>query len=260
METKSGLEKYFFLPSPLPVLFFRYSRALLRTLLSRGSMFWEYPDNISTPHNKNFFLDENFQVAYRFASDFAGRDYRIPWRVHQAIWAARTTQHLDGAIVELGTGRGFIMSAVLRSAEIVGNDSRKVYLYDTFVPPSSADDPKARFASFYADNPEQMRGKFTRFPRASLVVGDVFKTVADWGSGGISLLHVDLNDASAETFCLRALWPNLLPGAIVLLDDYANKGLETQYEAVNAVMEEFGHPVLTTPSGQGIVVRRQTAF
>jgi len=64
-----------------------------------------------------------------------------------------------------------------------------------------------------------------------------------------------LNDANAEVWVLGALWPKLVPGAIILLDDYANRGLEDQYRAVNSFLEGVGKAALTTAAGQGIVVR-----
>ena len=69
------------------------------------------------------------------------------------------------------------------------------------------------------------------------------------------LLHVDLNDAHAEGLAIRYLYERVVSGGIIVLDDYANLGLEDQYAECNEVFKELGRPILTTPSGQGIVVK-----
>lgn len=215
---------------------------------------WEYPDSFWTPHNTSFFLEQDFQDCYKTAVSIAGHDYRIPRRVHQLLWATDSSKHIKGDIVEVGTGRGFMMAAVLKHLDLRSID-KNVYLYDLFEQPKKTNPVKLRFSNFYATSSEEMKQTFSRFPRATLIVGDVYKTLEKGHSNAIALLHLDLNDAEAETFALQSLWQHLQPGAIIILDDYANRGLEEQYDATNRFLKENNAGALVTASGQGIVIK-----
>lgn len=253
---------YFLQPNRLPRLLFSLASKSFRatsTLVRRMGFSsrpeqWEYPDSFWTPHNKSFFLKQDFQECYRTAILVAGSDYRIPWRVHQLLWAAESAKNLPGDIVEVGTGRGFMMAAVLRYLEMRCID-KKVFLYDLFQQPGRGESTKLQFSRFYADSYEEVRRNFAQFSNATLVPGDVYATLRAGHPNPISLLHLDLNDAPAETFVLEALWESLLPGALIVLDDYANRGLEDQYEAVNRFLEKKNTRAMSTASGQGIVIR-----
>ena len=69
----------------------------------------------------------------------------------------------------------------------------------------------------------------------------------------IAFLHVDLNHAPAETAVIRALWPKIQRGGMMLLDDYAQ--VLEQNEAMNELSHELSFEILTTGTGQGIVVK-----
>lgn len=251
----SNPQSYFELPGPVPMWLFRLSRATLRALRPGKWKHWDFPDNFWTPHNKSFFEESNFLEAYEFAVNLAGEDYRIPWRIHQAIWAANSTRHLGGDIVELGTGRGFTMAAVLYFLQKNSDDVRIAHLFDTFTQPAQTDIENRRFARVYAEKPDDVISSFSCFPKAKFVVGNIFETLPPWKSEGISFAHVDLNDAEAEVFGVRHLWPMMIPGSILILDDYANRGLEKQFRQLSELFDAFGASILSTPAGQGIVVK-----
>jgi len=258
------MNKYFNLPSPIPAALFSLNiRFLKRWEAIRFAIFknhsvgdWEWPDWFSTPHNKGFFDTAEFQSAYSKSVEVAGFDYRIPWRVHQALWAAQSTTNLDGDIVEVGTGRGFIMAAVADWMSGAPTPQTKgVWLCDTFEPPDSEDSKKLSFSKYYATGPKDVIESFAPWPFVRFVVGNVYQTLPSQAPDKVSFLHLDLNDADAEVWVLGALWPRLVPGAIIILDDYANRGLEDQYRAVNTFLEGVGKTALTTAAGQGIVIR-----
>lgn len=214
---------------------------------------WNWTDGFFTPHNMDFVNDGKFQHAYEVAVNLAGHDYRIPWRVHQAIWCASVASRLEGAFVELGTGRGFVMSAVM---DFFGDDLKRkeVFLLDLFQTPSQSGLGLGRMATYYADSVMPVRHHFARYPNVSVVVGDVRETAGDLPNK-ISFIHVDLNHPEVEVAMLKLLWPKLVPGALVLLDDFANKGMERSYIQMSSFFKGLDHQILTTPSGQGIVIK-----
>ncbi len=94
----------------------------------------DYPhhfDWMATRHNDGFRHDPRFRKAYDRAVLASGWDYGLPYRVHQVLWCSRQAQKVDGDFVELGTGRGFMMSAVLADFPGWNSGSRTLHLFDT---------------------------------------------------------------------------------------------------------------------------------
>jgi len=54
---------------------------------------------------------------------------------------------------------------------------------------------------------------------------------------------------------IELLWSKLSPGAIVILDDYAFTGFESQYRAWNDFAGSQNLMILTVPTGQGILIK-----
>lgn len=70
-----------------------------------------------------------------------------------------------------------------------------------------------------------------------------------------AFLHVDLNSAEAEVGALRAIWPNLVGGAVVILDDYGFPDFEMSRRAHDELADELGYEILALPTGQGLILR-----
>ncbi len=227
---------------------------ILRRLVK--SAVWNPPDWVSTPYNRNFITDPVFVAAYRRAIQAGGFDYRIPWRVHQILWAAHSVLNRYGDFVELGTGKGFMMSAVMASIPDWNSaHDRRLWLYDVFEMPNSSGFGHRSLERYYADGIDSVKANFSEWNRVEFVQGDVCETIKQHAPDAIAFLHVDLNDARSEGFAINYLYERVVLGGIIVLDDYANVGLEAQYEECNRVFKALGRPILTTPSGQGIVVK-----
>jgi hypothetical protein len=220
-------------------------------------------DGLATNANLSFLDDKLFNKCYQQSVFNGGRDYRFYLRVHQALWCAQVASNIEGNYVELGTGRGFIFGAVAKYIEIK-KINKKIVLFDTFLPYKT--DPingnqinGTKKSEFYASCYEDVREKFAEFKFVELVSGLCPESIVEYYSRNwnqkISFLHVDLNFFQAEISSLKVLWPYIQNGACILLDDYANNGRESQNKAFNDFFSEFGIPVLTTASGQGIVIK-----
>jgi hypothetical protein len=216
-------------------------------------------DGMATFHNDSFRHNPRFRKAYTRAVAAAGWDYKIPYRIHQALWCSRQAQKVDGDFVELGTGRGFIMSAVLASFQNWESCSRTLHLFDTFI--STALDEQGRqslkgtISPRYAKSIDDVKINFSEWKRVMLHQGDVFDTLQELDSSRISMLHIDMNDHRPEVYGLRTLWKKIPRGGVVLLDDYAYRGYEQTYKAMNDLAEELGFDILSTATGQGIIIK-----
>jgi hypothetical protein len=88
-------------------------------------------DGMSSTHDSSFMQDPDFLRAYARAVKAAGADWGIPWRTHIALWSADACKSASGDFVELGTGRGWMFSAILSSLNWEGM-SKRLFLFDTF--------------------------------------------------------------------------------------------------------------------------------
>ena len=68
-------------------------------------------------------------------------------------------------------------------------------------------------------------------------------------------MHIDMNCAPPEVAALEYLWPRLVPGALVLLDDYGYQRHELQKDAMDGLAARLGVSILSLPTGQGLLVR-----
>jgi hypothetical protein len=216
-------------------------------------------DGMATSHNDGFMRASKFKRAYTRACLASGWDYQIPWRVHQALWAAEVALGIEGDFVELGTGRGFIMSAVLDSISDWSRLNRQLWLFDTFMPFALDEQGQQSAASrkrpYYAESLEAVTRNFAEWANVRIVQGQLPGTLYKTQIEKIAFLHIDLNHPDPEVASLRYLWPRISKGGIVLLDDYAYARHQSQYEVINALAEEIGFSILSTPTGQGIIVR-----
>jgi hypothetical protein len=236
---------------------------ILKNLAARSPKYKNSFDGIATMHNLGFLSDPRFIVASKRAIQAGGFDYGIPLRIHQAIRCADKAIKLppDSVFVELGTGKGYVMSAILSSLEFMKADlsKKEVYLFDTFE--SSATDFKSEQDLslgrniYYAESFNAVKENFFEFPNVNLVKGRLPATLMTFELEKIGLLHIDLNAPEIETQCLRILWNRILPGGVVLIDDYAYSGFEYTYKLFNELAKELGVQILTTASGQGIIVK-----
>ncbi len=224
------------------------------TFLDQG---W-YEDGILAWKTAKWREDPVFVASYEAAVRQTGADYRISWRTHVALWAAGLALRVPGTYVEVGTGRGWMMSAILEGV-LQHHPQRAVVLMDSFesarVDPTTGD--RTDFDSpVYASGVEDVAGLSGKYPQVNVVVGDVFETAPLVGAthDSIAFVHFDLNAAAPEVFAFGALRARFSPGTVLLLDDYGFIGFEEQRDAWDLVAREHGLVILSLPTGQGLIV------
>ena len=114
---------------------------------------------------------------------------------------------------------------------------------------------KQRNKGIYFDVYEIAKRNFAPFPNAVLVRGELPGTLDNVTIGKISYLSVDLNAASFEKASIEKVWDRVVPGAAIVLDDYAFLGHEEQNSMWDAAADH-GQVVLTLPTGHGLIVKQ----
>jgi SAM-dependent methyltransferase len=224
-------------------------------------------DGLRSIHNHEFMDDPAFRKAYARGVRAVGNDYRWHWRVHLGLWAATCAARLEGDFVECGVNRGFLSSAIM---DYLNWDSsgKHFYLLDTFrglderfVSPADKasgaleKNIKSLASGFYAQGIEEVRANFSEWKNISLIEGSIPETLPQVRAEKIAYLHLDMNCSEPEIAAIQFFWDRLVPGAVVLLDDYAYYGYLSQKLAMDKFAQEKGIKILSLPTGQGLLVK-----
>ena len=104
---------------------------------------------------------------------------------------------------------------------------------------------------------ERVREKFAGYPQVRVVKGLIPAAFASGCPDRIAYLHIDLNQAPAEVASLEHLFDRMVPGGILILDDYEWSGVyRGQKLAEDIWFEARKYRVMPLPTGQGIVIKR----
>ncbi|RMG13738.1 MAG: hypothetical protein D6731_11600 [Planctomycetota bacterium] len=221
-------------------------------------------DGLQTAHNHDFLRDPRF-VAARRRAEQADPGVDIPWRLHMALWAASHALRLEGDFVECGVNRGYLTSGILNYLDW-NRQGRRFFLFDTFQgldesQLSEAERAKGRAEqgrARYRECFEEVRANFAEFERVHLVRGSIPATLAGEEAQGIeqvAYLSIDMNNAAPEVAAAEFFWDKLVPGAVVLLDDYAYSGYEEQKAAMDEFAAGKGVSIASLPTGQGLLLK-----
>jgi hypothetical protein len=223
-------------------------------------------DGLLTAHGHDFVYDRAFNEAYDYAFNATKADpaHHGPWRVHIAMWAAKTALRRQGDFVECGTARAFVSTAILKYTDWnETSGGRHFYLVDTFegiVDYLLTDSERAmgaieRHGARYQNNyPDALRN-VSPFKNVQLVKGIVPNILPQLPAKQVAYLHLDMNSAVPEVAALEYFWPKMVLGGVVLLDDYVYAGYEPQREAHNELAKRLGVEIARLPTGQGLLIK-----
>lgn len=224
-------------------------------------------DGLRSVHNHEFVDDFDFQRAYARGMQAVGMDYRWHWRVHRGLWAASVAVKLPGDFVECGVNRGFMSSAIMEYLDWNALN-RDFYLLDTFQGIDSRflsdEDIKIGVvernsrdiqSGFYTFDVEAVRKNFAEWQRVKIVVGPIPETLTQVQSGQIAFIHMDLNCSQPEVAAAEYFWDKLVPGGVILMDDYAYVGYRSQKLGMDAFAKSRSVSILSLPTGQGLLIK-----
>ncbi len=177
---------------------------------------------------------------------------------------------IEGDIVECGVWRGGSMQAVARTLLEHGDDQRHLYLFDTFegMPPPGEFDVRhdgspardllardeARQSTVWAvAGLDDVKGAMAAvgYPaeRIHYVKGRVEETTPGQAPARIAILRLDTDWYESTRHELEHLYPRLVPGGVLLIDDYGHWA--GSRKAVDEWLEQTGEPLLLARVGRG---------
>ncbi len=228
-----------------------------------GLLWWErtyHEDGLATEHNCDFVQDERFIRAYelgRATGSFRGRELR--WRVHVACWAAAHAARLEGDFVECGVYRGGLARAIVDYIDFCALD-RTFYLFDTFagIPDeaiSAGERALGRQPGEYDECYAAVCETFRPFANVRVIRGIVPDSLRQAEIQRVAYLSLDMNVYQPEIAAAEHFWPKMSSGGVILLDDYGFSRYRMQKQAFDAFAAERGVPILSLPTGQGLLIK-----
>lgn len=223
-------------------------------------------DGLATQHNADFLRDPRFVEAYRVGMENARPGTQVEWRVQVALWCATQAIRLEGDFVECGVHTGILSGAVLTWLDFARHAPRRFFLFDTWqgIPAEQVSDTERRAGVLemnrkYADGDALHRDvvkKFSRWPNAVIVRGRVPESLSAMESSErVAYASIDMNVAAAEMGAAEFLWPRLVAGAPMLIDDYGWAAHFNQKKAWDEFAARKAVMILPLPTGQGLIVK-----
>jgi hypothetical protein len=114
---------------------------------------------------------------------------------------------------------------------------------------------KLKSMGFYVTGVEKVKKNFSEWNKVKIIEGSIPETLKEVTTEKIAFLHIDLNCAPPEVASVEYFWGKMVPGAIVLLDDYAYWGYRQQKIAIDTLMQKLDSPIVSLPTGQGLIIR-----
>lgn len=224
---------------------------------ARGAYF---QDGLLTVHNSDFRTDPKFAEAYRLgkATGSWGRQ-DVEWRAYVCCWAAWSVRDKEGDFVECGVNRGGLSRTVISYVDFEKLNKR-FWLLDTYEGLEGhliSEDERRRgiLPGGYEPSFEQVMETFGSYPRIEIVRGVIPDTLAQVTATAVCYLSIDMNNAAPEIAAAEHFWDRLVPGGIIILDDYGWKKNINQKLAFDRFAEARNVRVFSLPTGQGLLVK-----
>jgi O-methyltransferase len=201
-------------------------------------------------------FDDGFREIYRQVDGYSLVD---EMRLYELWDLARQVASLPGDILEVGVWRGG-SGCLLAAQEQRSGGGGTVYLCDTFagVVKAGTEDPiyaggehsdtspelvRSLAASLGLDNVEILAGTFPD-ETAHSVAGHQFK-----------LCHLDVDVYESTLASANWVWPRLVVGGLVIVDDYGGDGMDGVQRAVSELTLAHGCRMIHNLNGHAILVK-----
>ncbi len=222
-----------------------------------------HSDGLATKHNCDFLVDPRFIQAHEAGKsttpEFKDADFR--WRQRVVLWAAEQASRLEGDFVECGVFRGYLARMILEYLPFTSLD-KVFWLLDTYegmVPNLMSAGEKNNLDDFaiYTPSYDAVCQTFQPFgSQVRIIKGVVPDTLTEVTSEKIAYLSIDMNSAAPEIAAAEYFWNKLVPGAVVVLDDYGFELHKEQKEAFNRFAGQKNTTILPLPTGQEIIIKQ----
>ncbi len=197
-----------------------------------------------------FLKEERFvNLANKFFKDDTLHS-SIVWRVHLLASAINSCKDLEGDFIEFGCYDAKVAEFLIEYNNIASL-KKSFYLYDIFDNPPTDRGPLHSPELF-----DNVSKRMSKYDFVKVIPGLLPGTFENNIPDKIAFVHLDLNSAKTEISLLRVFFENMVPGGIIILDDYGTMGYEQQYTEEKIFFANLGYDVFEFPTGGGMVIKR----
>lgn len=171
---------------------------------------------------------------------------------------ARNLADLPGAVAECGSYVG--VSAWFMAKEIKGAD---LFLFDSFEGlsvPSDFDQSPAGVKQWrqgdLATTEAILRQNLSEFRNIHVKKGWIPERFGEVADVRFKLVHIDVDLYEPTRDSLAFFYERLVPGGVIVMDDYGFENCPGAYLAANEFMEGRPETIIHLPTGQGVIIRR----
>lgn len=176
------------------------------------------------------------------------------WRVYTLCWAAKSCINLPGDFMDVGCYDGRTVEIMRRYCEF---DSKSApdkiwYLYDMFDNPPD----EAKKSGHGPELFDRVSATFAPFGNFRVIKGAVPGTFEQGLPEKVAFAQLDLNVAGPELAALEIIHARMVPGGMIIFDDFGFKRYRDSHDAEMAFFRARGEVIFESPTGQGIYIKR----
>lgn len=212
----------------------------------------QIPENFYSP----WLADSAFHRVKKIIRDYTFLD---DYKLYEIWKAVEQVKHLEGDILEVGVWRGGSGCLIAKKCRLEKIPST-VYLCDTFEGLVKATEKDSNYhGGEHADTSVELVSNLMRQEGLSntKILKGIFPddTASQIPSQKFRLAHIDVDiyQGAKETF--NWLWPKLIPGGIVIFDDYGGLLTDGVTKMVNEVASGTDRVFIHNLNGHGVMVK-----
>jgi O-methyltransferase len=219
-------------------------------------------DGLATCINCDFINTPRFQKAYQAAAatnPWPG--FTLQWRVYIVCFFADHVKSLTGDFVECGVNTGAYAKAIITYTEFnkLGKTFHLLDTYDGLVPELVSDEEKkAGLDTYLSQYKNVYEGVVKTFQNdnVNIIRGTVPGTLPQCSAEKIAYLSIDMNNVAPEIAAAEYFYDKVVPGGVIILDDYGFPQHINQKKAFDLFAQRKGIQILSLPTGQGIIFKK----
>lgn len=174
------------------------------------------------------------------------------WRVYMLCWAAKSCLRLPGDFMDVGCYDGRTVEVMERYCDFRNQAGKTWWLYDMFEnPPEEARKSGHGPALF-----EQVKQSFAACDNVRVIKGAVPESFAQGLPEKVAFAQLDLNVAAPELAALEIIYDRIVPGGIIVFDDFGFRRYRDSHDAEMAFFRARGDVLWESPTGQGLFIKR----
>jgi len=170
------------------------------------------------------------------------------------------TRNLSGEMSECGSYTGVSAWFMAKSSP-----QTNLYLFDSFEglsAPEIVDRPKNGVQEWNKGdmlaNEACLRHNLINFKNVHIMRGWIPSRFPEIASKMFRLVHIDVDLFQPTLDSLEFFYPRLVPGGVIVMDDYGYLTCPGAYKAAHQYMENKTEYILHLPTGQGVIIKSMT--